>query len=1549
MKKKIRFITFLFSLFFSVAMIANTITDPIKKDSIATKLITKIIKTNSVKTFRSFSSLNKFDKVTAALTQQRFTEQGYKFNTADSIENKKWLDKATNTFKKVEELGNYIEFLTKDGLGQLPVAIKPVSISNAKYTVGIAKAVFKPAYTELTVFLKVEIPSTNSERGDQILILGASNVKLSHTGGIIGDAKLNLISQFTTNFNQGSILLTLKGSFEKPGTYAIIDCGGFKEMGLDANIKFANGLLYPVDKKGKKKIGYVNADFKTTISDWNDMVVNISLPEFGIKGIKGTTFKLNTAVFDFSDLRNDEATPKAYLNKYYSGTPNLWRGVYVKSLKVILPQEFNKKGNKKNRVSFGASDLIIDGQGVTGKFIGENIIGLKEGDASGWDFSLDYFLIDIETNNLKSGEFKGKLVLPVSRLDSLKYQAIFQSGEGYTLKVGSQKDINFDVFNAAKAHLTKDSSVKMVVKDGKFRPKAVLHGDITISTSISKKGATATTSAAPAAPKKKKAVSFEGIEFQNMVLQTESPMFSVGSFGTKGRLGLAGFPVSINKIGLRTPGGNRAELLFDLEVNLMSSGDGGNGGSTQLVIKGKLDEAGNKWKFDDVTLEKLHIKMEIAGTQLQGAIFIFDEDPTYGTGFAGAVGAKFSKGLNLEVQAKALFGRTEKFRYWFADAQVTIPGGIPVFTGFSLNSFGGGIYSRMKMDGVSKKADAAFEEIGASTSGILYVPYEGSALGMKASVGITTQGSEDLFHATVEFGIAFRKSGGLQEIYFKGYGELLAALPADYYDVLEDNLSAISDENVEISNKQISAAISADVFIGFDFVNDIFQSTSEVYVNFGVIKGVGPSGRAGWLDFYVAADEWHLLIGTPEDRIGIEMDLAILKVKMDSYFMTGDNLPGSPPPPAIVADILGVDVANLDSMRDLNMLESGNGMAYGASYKITTGDLTFLIFYAHFEAGVGFDIMLKNYGDAHCKGSSEPIGMNGWYANGQAYAYLQGELGLNFKLFGSKKKIPIISGGGAVLLQARLPNPAWFRGYLGGKYNLLGGLIKGRFRFKIELGDQCEIVGGSPLEGVVVIGDLKPKEGSAEVDVFAAPKVVFNLQINKVFEIPDETGARKYKILLDEFSVKNSGKSIVGEVKWNDKNDVAVFYSHEILPPNTQLKAFVELHFEEFKNGTWETMKADGKVSTETKEVTFTTGKAPKTIPLNNIAYMYPVLGQKNLFIEQYGTAYINLKKGQNYLFGAVPNSKKIMVMSSESDSKIEKPYTYNSAKKQIVYSLPSNNMAKETAYNVTLKLISEGNSNINDNVSETYNEKKIGSKDANNTAEVKSKTADQAATKDGERELLTYNFRTSQYDTFKDKMDDMKTNNDLYKYVIDPYQLTLIAKIDRQEPFDLLELRGNKYSGNAPLVVVRAVLDDSYYKNQIYPLLYHNYPLMGKIKVSRDTNKIGVPPVEAVEPISWYLDNLEDGYTNDISFYNPYRYNLTYYYYEDYEDLRYQLVSLKPAINWQSNPRFEKMIIKAFPSMRRGKYKTTFKYVLPGKVKQGRNNSVKYINPINE
>ncbi len=1518
--------------------------DSLQKDITATKK--KIEKQNSAKTFREFTSLQQFDTPVIEKSTLDF-KAGYQFIGENADQDKKWLEQAKNVFKVLEKTKNYIDELTTQGLKELPVAIRPVTISNVTYTVGIAKAVFKPTYTELTVFLKVELPESNTtgtsnsegtaaaKKQDNVLILGASNIKLSRKGGIMGDARLNLISQFSTNINNGAILFTLKGSFEKPGTYAKIDCFGFKEFGLDANIKFTDGLLFPVDEHGKKKIGYLESDFKIVASDWNDIVANISLPEFGINGVEGTTFRLNTAVFDFSDLRNDDAIPEVYLEKYYKENPTLWRGVYINTLEIVLPKAFKKK-NSDNRIAFGATDLIIDGQGVTGKFTGKNVITIEEGSASGWGFSLEYFLLDIEVNKLKAGKFRGEIILPVSELDKLKYSALIQPDE-YSLSVQNTKELSFDVWNA-EVSLTKESYVELKIKDDKFRPKASLNGNLSIKSGL-KKDSNGTN---------EDTVNFKGIVFQEMVLQTESPKFSAAYFGYQGKMSVAKFPITVNEIAIRTPSGGQSELVFDFNINLTSESDGGNGGGAKLAIKAKLEtqQGRDRWKYDGIRLERVFIEMEVAGMELKGAIFIFEDDPAYGTGFAGAVGAKFTVGMKLEVEAKALFGRTKDFRYWFADAQVTLPTGIPVFTAFSVNSFGGGCYNHMKMAGVTNQNDAAYNQIGASLSGVVYEPFQENGFGLKASVGLITTGSEELFHGTLEFGISFLNSGGLQEVYFKGEGEMITSMPGDFYDKLQDKLALISKGNNPILPPyQPEGAMAANVFIKYDFVNNIFHATSELYINFGILKGVGANGRAGWLDFYVGPDDWHILVGTPSDPVGVKLDIGILKMKTESYFMMGDNLPGSPPPPHFVANILGIDASKLDYTRDLNMLKSGKGLAFGSHFSMTTGDLRFLIFYARFDAGLGFDVMLKDYGEAHCKGSSEPIGLNGWYANGQAYAYLQGEVGLKIRLFGIKKKITIFSGGGALIMQARLPNPVWFRGYLGGRYNLLGGLVKGRFRFKVELGDKCEIIGGSVIDGIVVIGEMSPKEGSTEVDVFAAPQVPFNLEINKVFELPDDTGDRKYRILMDKFEVTKNGQPIKGEIEWNRNNDEAVFYSHEILPPRTSLKAFVQLHFEEYINGKWETIKSDGKVSIETKEVNFTTGVAPETIPLNNIAFMYPVIHQKNFFINEYNKGYINLKRGQSYLFNTVTNWDKTMVMSSTLGEHLIEDFTYSSDKRQIVYNIPAD-ISIQTSYNVKIRLVPKSIDN-SENIKDSYSTKIIDTENSGNELEIKSRKAEDVIIKAEERELLTFDFKTSQYTTFDNKMRALKGNKDLYEHVTYPYGLTLLSSIDPLEPFDLVELIGNQYSGNKPIIVARAILDNTYYKTQIYPLLYENYPLEGKFSVSRETDKVRVPPIEGVEPMSWYITYLENNYTGETSLYNPYRYNLTHYYHRDYEDLRYQLVS--SDLPFETIYKHKNLVIDPFPLMRKGKYKVKFQYVLPGQLRNGGTDIIKFTNPLYE
>nr|HPI00496.1 hypothetical protein [Chitinophagaceae bacterium] len=385
--------------------------------------------------------------------------------------------------------------------------------------------------------------------------------------------------------------------------------------------------------------------------------------------------------------------------------------------------------------------------------------------------------------------------------------------------------------------------------------------------------------------------------------------------------------------------------------------------------------------------------------------------------------------------------------YWFVDARATLPGGIPVVPPLTINGIGGGAYYHVKKNG-----DDAMT-IGKTTFPN-YIPDEKTGLGLRAAVMFNAV-SNEVLNGEASLEIAFNNSGGLNYIGLFGYAKFLGKLPFEEdLNHINNTFNTINRENAKASSSletdkqnnptqaaskilpmpsQAQSGLTACLGIQYDFKQSSFHANFDVYVNVigGLIKGVGANNRAGGAVIHIAPGEWYVHMGTPNNRIGLQMGIGSINVKTESYFMTGSSIPGSPPPPQQVADILGVSMHELDYMRDLNALGDGRGFAFGSSLSVNTGDITFLILYANFQAGLGFDIMLKEYKDRYCKGSSSPMGINGWYANGQAYAYLQGELGVKVRLWFIKARIPIIKGAAAALLQAKLPNPSWFRGYLG--------------------------------------------------------------------------------------------------------------------------------------------------------------------------------------------------------------------------------------------------------------------------------------------------------------------------------------------------------------------------------------------------------------------------------------------------------------------------------------------------------------------------------------
>lgn len=1581
MIKKITLFYILF--FFAFTMSASTTAkyDPIKtpKKSQLTATVNQSNTLSGLNTFTEKSVRNLINTFDESYIKQHFV--------TDTVTNEKILQ-AKAVMDDLETSQNFIDLVSPDDLITLPVGIKK-KIGNVTYTLGISKARFTPEYTEITAFVKITIQQTDAQGRQKELFFGANNIKLSHKGGIYGEANLVLLGDMPIPIQGGNTMVVLKGGLDmktgdiKNQTYVTIDCSGFKELGITADVLFSRKMLEPVDatyrvkpelKTGDKDYlsSLVTGHFKTIVSDWSDILVEITLPPFQLTkdkstdgtGKAGLIFELNTAVFDFSDIRNSPEVkfPTEYQKFLIPGNEQLWRGIYVKTLKVVLPEQF-KKRDSNERVVFKATDLLIDGLGVSGKFSVDNILPITEGDASKWQFSVDHIEASFVTNNLTGAGFNGSIVLPVSsevtkdegvskdstavNQKALIYNALIDPvNDEYLLKVTSNSAISFNVFHA-KAILTPDSYVELRVLDKKFRPKAVLHGSLEIQAS----NKTTDTS--------NKTVDFKGITFQNLQLQTVGPYLSMDFLGYNGEVKFANFPITISKIGL-TANDTEASLHFAIAINLMEKGFSG-GTALSIIGNFKEDQGLTRWKFSKVKFSAISVEAKLGSVGFAGSIDFFEDDPIYVDGFAGKLSLDILSAEGL-IEAKGLFGKKDNYRYFYVDFIGVLPTTVPLIPPVGINAIGGGLSYNMKRDSNSfvnsldKNIDS--NNKGLSLSGIVYVPNSNYGLDLRAVAFLGIEGSQ-AFTGKAMLSMLFSKDGGLKKMEFDGYGELMmsATIPTINVDItaLKESLGLPSFINnlapdeftVDIKKEFAKSSVKVDLAIIYDFQNKTLHGTSNVYISLidDLLKGVGQDALAGRAVFHFAPDEWYIHLGNPNptQRMGLKLGLGGLKIETTSYLMMGDNIPGSPSPRSEVSEILGVDAQRLDYMRDLNALGDGRGFAFGMDFNVDTGNMSFLVFYARFQAGLGFDIMMKDYGEAACAGSG-PIGINGWYANGQAYAYLQGELGINVKLLFIKKKIPIIKAGAAVLLQAKLPNPAWFRGYVGGYYNLLGGLVKGRFRFKVELGKECELVGGSPLSGMKIISDINPKEGSGDIDVFAVPQVAFNTRIDTPFELEDDKGIKTYRILLDKYTVASNGKAIEGTIVWNESKDAANFISADVLPQNSPIAVSVAVSFQEKQGQNWITLQENGQLAKEVQDILFTTGEAPKTIPLSNIEYAYPVVDQEYFYQAERNSGYVKLKRGQGYLFQPQSTWSQELTFESEGSTIKSSGLVYDESKDLVQFNFSKMNNSKK----YTLKIVSLPPSQTNGTGSQVMNYSSTNTGQEGNTIEIRNRQAEAVVQEGTTVDVLEYDFTTSAHNTFAEKMDDKRVKNNYLKPISASVH-SIEADVKASERFSLSELVGSRTTAFVPLISTEAVIDDSYYTDSIYPLIYQGYPLQPQFTFDRNTDLLGVVPIKAVEILSWYTGYLEDN--PNYSLLNtriPYRYNLPFYYYQDFGDIQYKIINtyLNKAAQYQVEIQKYKYIINGiFPSIKKGDYKVKMQYVLPGNIK-GSSAIFTYTNP---
>jgi hypothetical protein len=1437
------------------------------------------------------------------------------------------VNKALQEFQIIEQQNRFVEnFLdiksSEQNAYNLPVGIKKI-IGNIPLTLAINNVKFFNNYGEITLMVKMDIPQKSKS-----LVFAADGVRLSSEGDLIGDVKLSLLSDVPISLGKAGTLV-LKGSMDtKTGaanskTYVSVECNGdFKELFLDGECVLSDSLCHLAGKPDSAVV----APFRTIVSDWNDIFLELSFPAFEINGYEGFELTIDQATLDFSDTKNSPvfAPPAGYLTDYYSlPDPLLWRGLYIQRVSLAMPEWF-KNENSKEKTVIEASRFLIDELGITGDIIGENIIPLSSGNASGWPISVTDFQLSFLTNHITGFGFGGQIKVPLSeKVQALDYKA-FISKDEYLFSAALPDTLDFDMFGSAQLHLTEGSYLEMALKNKQFRPKVVLNGYMSLD---------------------QMGLQMEQIVFHKLAISTESPVFSVEAIEYGGEVKLNNFPISISDIRFQSVN-DRMDLSMDVKLNLM---EGKIAAGTHIHL---LSEYQNrKWAFKGVSLDAIMLdNVQMAGFNLSGEIRTEKNHPVYGNYFGGEINAVFDALSNgVKVKVDAVFGNKD-FRYWYVEGKANFSTGVPIGP-VSLNGFTGGAYYRMSATG--KEGLEA------------YAPNKDCSLGVKAGIGYYI-GSKTAVHGEALFEMNFLSGGGIKNIHFYGTAEFMSPLDGSKFAAFETTYKKVQANMKDLSQSltvnlppalsgsdvsqkllpdvKFTMGVNAYVMMDYDFQTKTFDATCKVMINTpgGFLRGAGNNNEAGWAHIHCSPQSWYVHIGTPTNPIGVKLGLGSFSLKSESYFMLGDRLEPALPPPAEVLNILRISSTQADYMKYPDNMKLGRGIAFGSRFGFDTGNLSFLILYARFATYDGFDFMLTDMSNYACEGSSSPVGINGWYANGQCYLSLSGELGAQIKLWFIKKRITIIKGAAAALLQARGPNPTWIGGYMGLQLNILGGLIKGSLKMKFSFGNDCKLVAlngdNSPLD-MPLIADLTPIDKDTDVDIFVSPQVTFNMPIGESFDAEDEKGnVKSYRIKLEDFYIMdNKNQKVAGTIKWNKKYDAATFESKDVLPPYNDMKVFVSVNFEEYSNGKWSVVSQNGTIARESREVSFKTGEAPNYIPLTNINYCYPVVGQKNFFKGESDAGYIQLFKGQPYLFP--DNFRYDVSFTAKTGNLVKAGFKYNPSDARITYALPTT--TNKTDYSLVFEASTAGQQETVE--ARTITNTLTGGDGESFTVDYMQQAAQQIV-RDGSLEILKYNFRTSGYNTFEQKLSSLQWETKSRPINTDARSL-LLSSSQGYEPFDEAELIGNDYTGNVPLISAEALMDNDYYVKDIAPLVYDWYPLNGIAITGREVSEYGVPPSKAFPMYDGYLDYISGNTYNDfMSKILPFVYELPYYYSRDYYELRTKAAnSFDKGIDMRP---LMPLLNSRFLFMRQGNYRTNFRYILPGG-NSGTSRQMDYINTL--
>lgn len=641
-----------------------------------------------------------------------------------------------------------------------------------------------------------------------------------------------------------------------------------------------------------------------------------------------------------------------------------------------------------------------------------------------------------------------------------------------------------------------------------------------------------------------------------------------------------------------------------------------------ITIKAKItgiqdmDFSKISFKTPTVDFEKASFRSSFAGMSINGSLSVTKEGDSRGEGYQGDLTFTMPGDL-FKVNANGGYFERDDFTWGFFYAKLGSATGLQI-PPIAINEISGGFYFNCKKD-PNNEQNA--------------IPQKG-VIGVIAGLGLSSTAGKDMLNGTFEMTVVYDKEEDRLST-FMLTGNLKAAsgmINSDATIVYENNntdqyfainvtadaavdgggiakkIEGLSKELADMQkqlNSNYKEAINNATGGLADKISDQSKNKADKSTKAKQTEKpkVGETHVA--LDFRVTMKEkgkklnnvkWHIYLGQPEENkrchftlIDFKSTIVSVNIGANAYLCIGNELPNNgelPPIPQKIRQFLnGATKGEGVQSDDISQAENARTAAL-ANFKADTRggvmlgaaawgyvDVDLGLFYGSMGALAGFDLSLRKLGAQQgCMNLDRIPGYNGWYGEGQLYAYLYANFGIYVNLGFWEDKIPIIDSEIGGVLRMGGPNPTYFTGKARVRARLLAGLVNINRKFEFECGDRCDMFMGNALDNFKLFGECSlgdtiqskgwDKKNAINPKLLSYPTFDTEAPIDEHFRVLDETE-------LNRIAADYNG----------DKNDLKAQASRTFIFKNYKYVILYEYNSPNGKNGIgrYYTLKGKGR------------------------------------------------------------------------------------------------------------------------------------------------------------------------------------------------------------------------------------------------------------------------------------------------------------------------------------------------------------------------------------